>query len=491
MNTILTSLFIQKNRAYFLSFALIFSLFLALPNLVQSQTISEDPVADAAVLDPSDLREWSDSQNHPIGTLIEEEGVVYQITPDGKQGFPSVSIFRSYGHRFEDIVPASSRDRQLPAVETATYADGDLLVDDGTVYIMHDRLKYAFRNREAFEGLGYSFDNVFPGELDLVPVGGLIEDDRDPHRYGTVVNVDGALYVVIPRGRILIPSMRVFAAHKYRLGRVVAANTADRELPVVGQLDYPAGTLVSIDGTIHLFGRQRAMAFDSAETFFRLGYRFDSVVIGHREDLDRADRKRYILRSIDDQIEDLPGDHAFTIKKIENLESRFQLSSFPETPFVLEKVIRVDGLQAGGCNSGIPGAVKEEVRISNGCFDESVFDPDTDYSLIGVDIKVSNNSNIIVSGDLIKLVYFIGSEDDNILRFAQRDIDFSSYSVASYEDRLIRMSFWVPSEHKVLYLGYGLKSTTQEPLLFGEKLRQNFEGSFQIDFNTSQVVTFE
>lgn len=180
---------------------------------------------------------------------------------------------------------------------------------------------------------------------------------------------------------------------------------------------------------------------------------------------------------------------SYKISSINNLNNNFQISQFPDVQFTLKSVTKVDGLKAGGCDSNLPQAVKAAVRVSDGCFDQSAFEPGADYSLVGVDVAVTNNSNVTVQGDLIKLAYFEGSQSQNILKFAQRDIGFDSYSVAAYSNRNIQMSFWLPTKQNPSYLAYGPLTTPNQQLPFGEKLMQNFEGALKIDFTASKVTS--
>jgi hypothetical protein len=179
----------------------------------------------------------------------------------------------------------------------------------------------------------------------------------------------------------------------------------------------------------------------------------------------------------------------YKILNINNLNINFQISQFPDVQFTLTSITKVDGLKAGGCDSSLPQDVQAAVRVSDGCFDPSVFDSGVDYSLVGVDVMVANNSNLTVQGDLIKLAYFEGSQSQNVLKFAQRDIGFDSYAVASYSNRNIQMSFWIPTKQNPAYLAYGPLTAPNQQLPFGEKLMQNFEGALKIDFTASKVTS--
>lgn len=249
--------------------------------------------------EPANLTDWTTDQSHPIGTLINENGTIYQITEAGRVGFPSVPVFRSYGHTFNDVVLASEGDKKLPVVKDLTYADGDLLVDNGTVYIMYQGKKYMFSSQQAFQNLGYSFQNVFQADMSNIVLGGTISDGNQAHTFGTVVNDNGTFYTVVPEGRIGISSWEVFRAHKYRLERVVMANDADRALPVLDKLDFPAGTLLNVNGTVYYLTSERLLHFDRPDEFQSIGYRFENVINGNYRDYDRWMLPRSTHRSME------------------------------------------------------------------------------------------------------------------------------------------------------------------------------------------------
>jgi hypothetical protein len=49
-----------------------------------------------------------------IGVLINQNGTVYLITPSGKMGIPSESVFNSWGYSFAKTVPANAADIAAP-----------------------------------------------------------------------------------------------------------------------------------------------------------------------------------------------------------------------------------------------------------------------------------------------------------------------------------------------------------------------------------------
>jgi len=177
----------------------------------------------------------------------------------------------------------------------------------------------------------------------------------------------------------------------------------------------------------------------------------------------------------------------YEIKKIPGADVSFKIERFPKVIFSVENVVRIDGLRPEGCNIKLPEAIKAEVGVSNGCFSDTAFMKDRDYSLIGVNLTVTNNGSFPVSGDLIKLVYLEEKNGESNIKIAQRDIDFNSYSVDVFSDRVVKLSFWVPSSEKI-YLAYGPKYTTNSEFLLGYSLAQRFEGAFELDFANQKLT---
>jgi hypothetical protein len=192
-----------------------------------------------------------------------------------------------------------------------------------------------------------------------------------------------------------------------------------------------------------------------------------------------------IKKDIADNVEEKVS---YKTSKIENINLTFNLSSFPKADFSLVSINKIDNIRPQACGEKWPQEVTDKIKISNGCWDLSIFDPNIDYSLVGINLRVENNSFNTVQGDLIKLGYFKTVQSKDFLRFAQRDIDFNSYAVGEAEEKYIQLSFWVPTEKTELYLLYGATTdlgtdfTTQTQITM-----KNFDGALKIDFTTLTV----
>lgn len=215
---------------------------------------------------------------HPAGTLVSDNGTIYEINGRWRTGYPSVPVFRSNGNRFEEVVPASEGDRGLPALGVAKYRDGDLIVDQGVVYIIYQGKKYGFTSREVFEDLGYNFANVYLGDLSAYPEGGQITRSDIAHSYGTIVNSKGTLFLMTPFGKQGIPSMAIAQSNKLRLEKVVPANAADDMVPQISLMKFREGSLVSVDGGVYLIQDGKRRPFTSSRPFEEMSFKDSNVI---------------------------------------------------------------------------------------------------------------------------------------------------------------------------------------------------------------------
>jgi hypothetical protein len=75
-------------------------------NEVISANISKD--GDTA------LQITSETQSHPPGTLINQNGTIYYIDLTGKEAIPSMAVFNSWGFSLNKVVNVNTQDMQLP-----------------------------------------------------------------------------------------------------------------------------------------------------------------------------------------------------------------------------------------------------------------------------------------------------------------------------------------------------------------------------------------
>lgn len=184
---------------------------------------------------------------HPIdANIVDSKGVVYRIEGLGekrKAPYTSAGAFLSYKfNSWNNVKTANSADMALKLSvhgDGSTYyiapRPGSLVNDKGTVYIITNYFRTGFSSEAAFKKLGYSFENVYPGDTSFLKTDLSIHTVEMPHPAGTLINNKGTLYVMnYYGGRIGIPNLQVLESWGYWVGDAVPANSLDMSLSEVG-----------------------------------------------------------------------------------------------------------------------------------------------------------------------------------------------------------------------------------------------------------------
>ncbi len=187
----------------------------------------------------------TDLSPHPYGTNISAGGVVYYIQAPVVGGampinppkatlrpYSSQVVFLSYGfNSWSSVVPANNADLALEkSSNLMPYADGTLVNDSGTIYIINSGGKTGFANPRIFLGLGYSWQNVIFGDTSFVPTSGSPIYQVAAHPAGTLVNQKGIINLITAYGKMGIPSMEIFNSWGLKLNNVVSVNFFDEKL---------------------------------------------------------------------------------------------------------------------------------------------------------------------------------------------------------------------------------------------------------------------
>jgi hypothetical protein len=171
-------------------------------------------------------------------------GTVYRIGSDGyKYPYTSAGAFLSYSYdKFSDVTPATSTEQALPNASTfVAPRDGSLINDNGTIYLVTNGNRVGFANFAAFQGMGYSLNNVLPGDTSFLQTLAPITSANVTHPDGTVILNNGTAYLVKNGARFGIPSMSVLSSWGYNLSETVQANSQDQQIPDAGVLQGNSG----------------------------------------------------------------------------------------------------------------------------------------------------------------------------------------------------------------------------------------------------------
>lgn len=178
---------------------------------------------------------------HPLGTIINSNGTLYTITTNElnqtvRRPYTSGGAFLSYGfNSFALAVTASTEDLALPVGSFIPAQDGRVICSDrgtdkGTCYFMTQGQKAGFVSEAVFKGLGFSFSNVYQGDVSFMTSAANITSPTQQHLPGTVVNNAGTIQLIGSTGLAGFPTFDVFIGWGYDVSMVVPANTLDKAL---------------------------------------------------------------------------------------------------------------------------------------------------------------------------------------------------------------------------------------------------------------------
>ena len=182
---------------------------------------------------------------HPLGTIINDNGTLFTITKNElsqtiRRPYTSGGAFLSYGfNSFSQVVPANSADLALPLGPFVPAQDGRVVCSDrgddkGTCYFMTQGKKAGFSSADLFLGLGFSFANVYQGDVSFMASTENMTSSTQQHLQGTIVNNDGTIQLIGSNGLLGFPTYDIFTGWGYDDSMVLQANTADKTLNQVG-----------------------------------------------------------------------------------------------------------------------------------------------------------------------------------------------------------------------------------------------------------------
>ncbi len=178
---------------------------------------------------------------NPPGTNIKApNGTIYLLMNGTRRPYTSAGAFLSYGfNSFATVVEANADDLLLPEGSFIPPQDGKIICSDrgtdkGTCYEISDGAKAGFTSEQVFRELGFSFSNSTFADVSWMPPLPNISNSTDQHRKGTLISIDGTIYLVGEAGLLGIPNVATFQSWGYSFQDVVIANSNDRLRTQVG-----------------------------------------------------------------------------------------------------------------------------------------------------------------------------------------------------------------------------------------------------------------
>jgi hypothetical protein len=176
----------------------------------------------------------------PAGLSLSSAGLVSGTpTVAGTQN-ATIKVTDSSGNSavgsFSFTVNAPAASLTAPTVPTAasiaSYSNGQLINENGTIYIVYQNTKVGFANAPAFLGLGFKFSNVIAtANSDLAVSPKVVVTADGAHPRGTWVNSGKTVYFVTPAGLIPVPTWDIFLSNGGQAGFIVPADSYDLAMP--------------------------------------------------------------------------------------------------------------------------------------------------------------------------------------------------------------------------------------------------------------------
>lgn len=113
-----------------------------------------------------------------------------------------------------------------------TYQNGQLINENGTIYIVYKNTKTPFANAESFKGFGFRFEHAWSWGMNnwsLVNSGRVITTSQDSHPWGSWILDNGTVYFVHEQGLIPVPTWDIFLGNGGQQQLLVQANIRDMQ----------------------------------------------------------------------------------------------------------------------------------------------------------------------------------------------------------------------------------------------------------------------
>ncbi len=179
----------------------------------------------------------------PAGLSLNYNGTI--------SGVPNSGVFSSFTVRVNDNSNRTSTANfnmgttggglQYPGgvLGSSTYQNGQLISENGTVYVVYKNTKTGFVSASVFTSFGFSFDNVLnAGNSGLNDSGYVIRSANTSHPWGSWVKSGQTVYFVHESGLIPVPDWNTFVNNGGQGNLIVNANSYDFNLPTLTPMSW-------------------------------------------------------------------------------------------------------------------------------------------------------------------------------------------------------------------------------------------------------------
>jgi hypothetical protein len=170
----------------------------------------------------------------PSGLYLSTGGLLYGTPQNSSYSSFTVRVSDTYGRNSSANFTIGGSGGVLGI---STYPNGQLIKENGTVYIVYRGQKSGFASASAFTGLGFKFSNVLTtGYTGLSDSGYVVNSANTSHPWGSWVQSGQAIYFVHQDGLIPVPTWDVFINNRGQSSFVVPANLFDFQRPILSQM---------------------------------------------------------------------------------------------------------------------------------------------------------------------------------------------------------------------------------------------------------------
>lgn len=121
----------------------------------------------------------------------------------------------------------------------SSFANGTLIKENRTIFIVYKNTKSGFSSAAAFTGLGYKFSNVVNvSNSGLFDTGHVINTSQTGHPWGSWINNAGTVYFVQESGLIPVPDWNTFLNNGGQSNLIVTANAWDFQRPILSPMVF-------------------------------------------------------------------------------------------------------------------------------------------------------------------------------------------------------------------------------------------------------------
>ncbi|TSA46107.1 hypothetical protein D4R52_01165 [bacterium] len=221
---------------------------------------------------------------HKDGEIINDNGTIYLIKNQQCFAFRTAEEFFSNGYQFEMAVPANTADLTLPSAGIIKARDGSLVRDsrDTSAYYFAFATGLRKIGTDTLYLLGLEKQNYF--EIDLsdysIATAYSLSSAFESPQPGTLINDSGKIYLIAQNGRAPFSTPAIFYSYGYDFSAARLAGPEDLKLQELAPLPYRDGALVNDRGTIYLISNGTKFGFQTWNGFTSRGYEIKTAVSG-------------------------------------------------------------------------------------------------------------------------------------------------------------------------------------------------------------------